>query len=205
MIILAIFTSSCGHFSIFIKNDHTVVPSGKIIVKPIEVSQIKGIEMRTLGNVKIHQGDRESLTITGPDNLVPLVKADNINGVLVLDMERHVNLFDLAGSHNLIFDIQVKELDSIKVSGLGDVNITGQAERLAVGIPGSGEVMAGDFELKEALVNISGLGSATVWATDKLTGKISGSGCVSYYCDPVMETSSTGLGIFKSLGNWQSS
>lgn len=245
ILILTLVISGCGNLSIFIKDDQIVTPSDRIITESHEISRVHGVELRTSGKINIHQGDCESLIISGPDNIVPLVKVENHNGILVLGMERGINLLNLAGNQDLTFDIQLKELSSIQVSGLGHVEIpllttdtldilisgssqiklnqlqadqvkidvsglgniiiNGQSELVTVSISGSGNVMAGDLECKSAQVTLSGLGTATVWATEKLTGNISGSGFVSYFCEPAMTISTNGLGAFKPLGNKQSS
>ncbi|MDW7657254.1 MAG: DUF2807 domain-containing protein [Bacillota bacterium] len=163
---LTLIISGCGNFSGFTK-EKIVTPSDKIITESHEVSLIHGVELRTSGNINIHQGDYESLNITGPDNIVPLVKVENHNGILVLGMERGINLLNLAGNQDLTFDIQLKELNSILVSGQGNVEIP-------------------------------------LLTTETLDILISGSGCVSYFCEPQMNINSSGLGTFKSLGSKQS-
>jgi hypothetical protein len=62
-------------------------------------------------------------------------------------------------------------------------------------------VEAPDLQIQTANVSVSGLGGATLWVTDELSGEISGAGSVSYYGDPQTNTQSSGIGGFKSLGS----
>ena len=93
--------------------------------------------------------------------------------------------------------------DNLKVvfSGLGGLDISGSATQATADLSGAGSLNAPDLQIKTANITISGLGSATLWVTDQLTGEISGAGSVSYYGSPQTNTSATGLGQFKSLGS----
>jgi hypothetical protein len=51
----------------------SITPSNVIISENRDVSGFDAIEFSTFGKVNIMQGDTESLNISGPDNLVPLV------------------------------------------------------------------------------------------------------------------------------------
>ena len=73
--------------------------------------------------------------------------------------------------------------------------------RPRIDISGAGSVNAPDLKIQTANITISGLGGATLWVTDQLTGDISGAGSVSYYGTPQTNTNSSGLGKFKSLGS----
>jgi hypothetical protein len=101
--------------------------------------------------------------------------------------------------------VQMNQLttDNLKVvfSGLGGVDISGSATQVTADLSGAGSLNAPDLQIKTANVTISGLGSATLWVTDQLTGDISGAGSVSYYGSPQTNTSATGLGQFKALGS----
>jgi hypothetical protein len=68
-------------------------------------------------------------------------------------------------------------------------------------LSGAGALEAGNLKCTSADITISGLGGATVWVTDTLTGKISGAGSVSYYGNPQTSFSTSGAGSFKSLGD----
>jgi len=102
-------------------------------------------------------------------------------------------------------NVQLKQLTAdalnITVSGLGSVDIAGEVDKATIDIPGAGTMNTPDLKIKTANVTIPGLGNATLWVTDQLTGNISGAGTISYYGNPQIDVTKTGLGTYKSLGS----
>ena len=49
-------------------------------------------------------------------------------------------------------------------------------------------------------MTIGGSGKATVWATESLDARVTGSGTVNYYGDPKVNVSGSGSGRVKRLG-----
>jgi Putative auto-transporter adhesin, head GIN domain len=239
VLLIAALLTSCGLLkSAGVK---VITPSSTIISENRDVSGFSAIEFTTFGKVNIIQGDKESLNVSGPDNLVPEISTTVSNGKLTIKNIENITVTTLSSDKMLTFTIVVKDLTSLAVSGAGDVqieafstpsmdinmsgagkvqqnqvttdklnvnisgaggiDISGQSTQATIDISGAGSVNAADLQVKTANVTISGLGSATVWATDQLTGNISGAGSVSYYGNPQTNTNSSGLGSFKSLGN----
>jgi Putative auto-transporter adhesin, head GIN domain len=218
-----------------------ITPSSVNVSENRDVSSFNAIEFSTLGKVNIIQGDQESLNISGPDNLVPEISTTVNNGTLTIKNKENITIKPLSTENPLTFTIVVKDLTSLAVSGLGDVqietlstpsmtidmsgagrvvqnqittdkldislsglggmDISGQTPQATIEISGAGGVNAPDLQIGTANVTVSGLGGATLWVTDQLTGEISGAGSISYYGNPQTNTSSSGIGNFKSLGN----
>jgi hypothetical protein len=109
--------------------------------------------------------------------------------------------FDMSGAGKVTQNQITTDNLVVDLSGLGNIDISGQATQGTIDISGAGNVNAADLQMKTAVVTLSGLGSATLWATDQLTGEISGAGSVSYYGSPQTNFNTSGLGTFKSLGS----
>lgn len=239
VLILAMSVISCNFLTNMDIN--MITPSDVNISENRDVSGFNAIEFSTFGKINILQGDVESLNISGPDNIVPEIRTTVRNGTLVIETRDNLTVRPTSLENPLTFTLVVKELTSLDVSGLGEVQIeplstprilynmsgagsivqnqitteeinidlsglgeieiSGQAIQGSIEISGAGSVDAADLQLNTATVNMSGLGGATLWVTDQLTGDISGAGSVSYYGDPQTSTTSSGLGNFKSLGN----
>jgi len=239
LIIFAISLSSCSVLSN--TGVRVITPSKTIISENRDVSSYNAINFATFGKVNIIQGDKESLNISGPDNLVPEITTTVSNGTLTIKTKENITVTSLLAENMLTFTIVVKDLSSLVISGAGDVQvdmlsapsldltmsgagkvrvnqlttdtlkvnisgaggleISGSATQATIDIPGAGGISAQDLKVQTANITISGLGSATLWVTDQLTGSISGAGSVSYYGSPQANTNSTGLGQFKPLGN----
>lgn len=218
-----------------------ITPSNNVISENRDVSGYNAIEFSTLGKVNIITGDKESLNISGPDNLVAEISSSVSNGTLVIKNKENFTVSSLSSKDVLTFTIVVKELSALTISGAGDVQVetlstpsmdltmsgagnvvmnqlttnslklnlsgagglelSGSASQATFDISGAGSVNAPDLKIQSANITISGLGSATLWVTDTLTGTISGAGSVSYYGSPTATTNSTGLGKFNSLGS----
>jgi hypothetical protein len=242
LVLIVALTVACSRLTDLVPGGNAITPSDTIITEERDVSGFTGIDMSTFGKVVLTQGEDESLTIKGSDNVVPLVKTTVRGGVLTIEMDENINPLGVNNAEEVLsFKITVKDLSSlalsglaevemaslststltldmsgaghvllselaaqdvdITVSGLGGIEVAGEATHATIDIPGAGEVDAGDLECQTADVTISGLGTATVWVTDELTGTISGAGNVRYYGDPATNTESTGVGQFESLGS----
>ncbi len=239
LLLLSMVVTSCSALTnVGIK---VITPSNTIISENRDVSGFKAFEFSTFGKVNIIAGDKESLNISGPDNLVPEIITTVSNGTLTIKTKNNITVPSLNSENMLTFTIVVKELTSLAISGAGDVQvetlstpsmvlamsgagrvqmsqlttdslelnlsgaggleIKGAASEATINISGAGGVNAPDLKIQTANITISGLGSVTLWVTDLLTGEISGAGSVSYYGSPQANTTSSGLGQFKSLGD----
>jgi hypothetical protein len=112
------------------------------------------------------------------------------------------------------YELTVKDLHALKVSGSGDiqargigtdklavsvggsggVRISGSADSQEVDVSGSGSYRAEDLRSKEAKIDVGGSGSAIVNVSDALDAKVSGSGSVQYTGDPTVEQDVSGSG-----------
>jgi hypothetical protein len=81
------------------------------------------------------------------------------------------------------------------------MSASGTADKLDLNISGFGGFKGGDLHSQDALVNISGAGSATVWVDDDLTAQISGAGSVDYYGSPSVSRQVSGVGGVKHIGD----
>ncbi|WP_340112773.1 head GIN domain-containing protein [Maribellus mangrovi] len=92
-------------------------------------------------------------------------------------------------------DLQMKA-DDVDVAGEGGVlvDLEGVANSLEVRLSGAGHVDADELKCEDAHIEIEGVGTASVYATDKLFAKIDGVGKVSYTGHPKVTEDINGLG-----------
>ena len=95
------------------------------------------------------------------------------------------------------------QADSVvaNLSGVGNLELGGKAKRQAISLSGAGSYSGGDLETGSADVSLSGLGGATVWATESLDANISGAGNVAYYGNPDVTSKISGLGDVTPKGS----
>ena len=106
-----------------------------------------------------------------------------------------VNRFDIQGSSKLTVEGYKQDSLRLDLSGNSEVTVTGEATRLDLDISGSAETDLSKLKLKDASVDISGSGDATLAPTDSAKLDISGSGDVTLLTHPPrLETSISGSG-----------
>ena len=89
---------------------------------------------------------------------------------------------------------------TVNLSSAGAVVIAGTVKTQDVNLSGLGSYEGGDLRSDDAEVNLSGAGSAVVWAENSLDVNVSGVGSVSYFGDPDLTQNISGLGSVNSKG-----
>lgn len=107
----------------------------------------------------------------------------------------------LGGAGNVqIQDLEAGTLD-VTISGAGGLVIEdGQVDDQEVVISGAGDYNARGMNSRECTVRLSGMGSATVQASEHLDVTISGAGSVQYLGDAEVEQQVTGVGRVRQIG-----
>lgn len=150
-------------------------------------------------DVEINNGASASVTLSGDDNLLKLIKTDvegntlhvytkkNISPKrklkLVINVE-NIEKVDISGA----CDVKVHNIDADKfdmnVSGASKLFAAGKAKDVSLDISGAGKVSANELISKRASVEISGAAKADIYASEDLRAEISGVGSLDYYGNP---------------------
>jgi hypothetical protein len=186
--------------------------SGTVVTVDIPVSEFSKLHHSTVGTVNLKVGAEESVSITTDDNLQSHLEAVVEDGELILRNKGEENLKPTKG---IVFDITVKSLKSVRLSGVGSitaegiaepeltvnstgvgsVKVKGSAETLTVNVDGVGSFDSGELEAKTVVVTSTGVGSTKVKATESLSVTATGVGAVTYTGQPkVLNISDTGVG-----------
>ncbi|MEO8935779.1 MAG: head GIN domain-containing protein [Burkholderiaceae bacterium] len=107
----------------------------------------------------------------------------------------------VAGSSDIRFDALAARKLLVRISGSGDVTLSGGVLEQNVRIAGSGDYDGAALQSASATISIGGSGDATLWARDSLSVKIAGSGDVKYYGRPALAKSIAGSGSVTGLGD----
>ena len=179
ILLVAVLLSSCSLIG-FGRNIKTITPSDTIITETRTVSGFDEINMSTIGQVTITQGDSESLVIKGADNVVPLVKTSVSNGVLTIRMDNNILVKSMGKEDVLTFTIIVKDLSGVTVSGLGAVEMGALSTKaLKLVMSGAGAITFDKVNAENVNLNVSGLGRiAIAGTTAQVDVEISGAGDV---------------------------
>jgi hypothetical protein len=106
----------------------------------------------------------------------------------------------VSGSSDVKFETLAARKLLVRISGSGDVQLSGGVLEQNVRIAGSGDYRSGKLQSSTATISIGGSGDATLWARDNLAVKIAGSGDVKYYGKPAVTKSIAGSGSVAALG-----
>lgn len=107
----------------------------------------------------------------------------------------------IAGSSDIRFDTLAARKLLVRISGAGDVTLSGGVFEQNVRIAGSGDYHGAGLQSATATISIGGSGDAVLWARDNLSVKIAGSGDVRYYGRPTVTKSIAGSGSVTGLGD----
>jgi hypothetical protein len=155
----------------------TVAGSGRVEREDRTVRDFKTVTLAGSGELVIHQGSSEELTIEADDNLIPLVHTDVSGGELTIRWEDGVNPVP---SKPVRFLLTVKDLTNVNLTGSGSLSaddFTGDS--LTISIAGSADAHLNAVALKELTTTISGSGNViAAGSADTFTIKVAGSGDV---------------------------
>lgn len=179
-----------------------------------ETRQISGVSRVVLGgdaDLEIEQTGKESLVITADDNILPVLRSESEDGVLVLGVKDYTNIrptkrvhykltlsgltaLSLAG--DVTADVKKVATDRLTVSITGDgtIRIDGTADQQQVSILGDGKYDAANFLTKTASVSITGDGKLDIAVSENLDVKVLGDGSITYTGDPMITKSILGDG-----------
>ena len=149
--------------------------SGKLATEARVASGFTGIALALSGRVDVTQGDKESVSVTADDNLLPEIETVVEGGVLKIRWRDRVNI---THSSSIRIAVTAKSIESLAVGGSGDiVSAALRARDLKVSIGGSGNVRLYSLTAAALTVSIGGSGDFTgEGAADSLTANVAGSG-----------------------------
>lgn len=120
-----------------------------------------------------------------------VIRADGLTGESLKVKHAGIGALTLKG-------LEYRALDVI-LGGLGEIRVEGQVESQFLELSGGGSYHAENLQSQEADINLTGAGSARIWAETILKARVSGAGNINYKGDPQVEQTITGLGGVKPL------
>jgi len=122
----------------------------------------------------------------------------DIEGGVYLSSPEYLNLknlnIDVAGSAFINMKINAEEIRA-KASGGVNMEFDGKTDRFYAVTEGAGNIDADHLESKEVECRVSGVGNASVFATEKLKATVEGVGKIGYRGDPEINKQVSGIGM----------
>ncbi len=184
--------------------------SGHMETRQLSLEQFIALDVGGAFDVEVSFGKNQKIEATIDDNLWDIFEAKVKGQWLYLDWGRNcrpspdcvikivVREFEEAHIHGAC-DLGVSGFEGhefiYRLSGAGDLEMSGKVDNLEIKISGAGDADTTDLIAKNVKVSISGAGSAKVYAEDSIRGRVSGVGKLTFYGDPDdQDTSVSGLG-----------
>lgn len=164
----------------------TEVLSGTLIIKNVETDWKTTVNPSKQAKIDITVRDLTEIVLSAPvgDLKVNDLQADTLQLVVS------------GGAQVRLNGIHVDLLDSV-LSGAGDIQASGTADEVKLILSGLGDFNAAELESKKAVIELSGMGGATVRVEEELAATITGAGSIKYFGHPHVEQSVNGAGSVK--------
>jgi len=133
--------------------------SGSVVTEDRPVSDFNRVSLTGVGEVIIAQGEEESLTVRADDNIMRYIKTEVKNGTLILGFTDEVKNKRIRPSKRIKFNLSVKDVTGLDISGAGDVNVASlDTDRLEIVVGGAGDVSLSSLTAEELVVHLNGAG-----------------------------------------------
>ncbi len=205
VILLTVSALLCG-----CKFGRGIAGSGNRKAEKRELKSFNAIDTSGAYEINITCQKPASFEIEADDNILPLIKTEVRDGVLVVSNDQQYH-----SSKSPILRISLPELSSVSSHGAGDVNIadangsdlvlkstgaanidaTGKAKSLTISSTGAGNIDTSKLTAEKAKVDATGAANVDVYASEQLDVSVSGVGSVTYSGNPkVVNKSVSGIG-----------
>ena len=193
---IAVVLAGCNDISItFGDMADSVKGSGVSASETRSVANFTSIEASGVGKLNVRVGDGESLRITADNNLLPLIKSEVRDGVLILSSKS-----GFKSKNEITYEVSAKTIKrlensgtvsidakgftggelAVETSGVGNITLAGRVDSLNAGLSGVGSLEAEELVADRVKTSLSGVGSASVRAEKSINGNVSGIGSLTW-------------------------
>lgn len=190
------------------------VTGSKNIVEEIrEVSEFSKLNIDGVCDVEIVYGEQGEIEVNANDNIIDQVITEVENGTLSIDLKdgnftnvqievkiytTNLDFISKDGVGSLDMD-DMDGLDELEINhdGVGNIKMSGSANKFIYIHDGVGQLNAFSFEAVEVEIKQDGVGSSEVYAAERLEGSLNGVGNIKYKGDPVVDVDENGVGSVK--------
>ena len=168
-----VLVSQGDHPSVKIEGDENLLPYMEVnqIGNKIEVREKPGFNLATTTDIKVYVTAPvfNDIDASGACDIIGQTKITNPE-----DLAMHVS-----GAGDIRMEVEAPHLKA-DVSGSGSIYLKGQTKDVYLELTGAGHAHCFDLLSESTKVEISGAGSAEVYASVKLEADVSGAGNVKY-------------------------
>ncbi|TAJ53795.1 MAG: DUF2807 domain-containing protein [Chitinophagaceae bacterium] len=178
--------------------------SGSTITETRNIAAITSVQLEGSAEVEIMQGNVQSVTVSGYENLVPIFVTQVNNGNLLLRFE---DPYYNVRRNNIKVTIVVPDIQAVRSNGSGQISISNFLNKtifnasingsgninmnnssfikMILDVNGSGNIKAYGCTAADTEAEIHGSGNIEITCTNKISAHIYGSGNIDYWGNPV--------------------
>ena len=168
-----VLVSQGDHAGVKIETDENLLPFIEVIQEgdKVEIREKQGFNLKPTHDIRIYVTAPvfRSIDASGACDIIGETKITNPES-----LEMHVS-----GAGDIKMDIDAPQL-SAEVTGSGSVYLKGQTKEVSLDLTGAAHAHCYELLAENAKIEISGAGSAEVYASVKLDAEVSGAGSVKY-------------------------
>ena len=142
-----------------------VVASGKIVSKEIKgIAGFKEIQTNSSVDVVYHSAADTRIVVSASDNVIPYIEVVKKGSRLEVGLKKNINVRVKNSRADLKVNVYGPEVSAFTVKGSGDIRIATdlKADRLALGVSGSGDIDAYNLSAGEVALGVTGSGNIEV-------------------------------------------
>jgi hypothetical protein len=193
LLLLAVALTGCGG------TGQGTEGSGTVTTEHRDVAFFTRIDLAGTAKLIARVGPPTSLSVRGDDNLLKQITTKVTGGELLVSQSGDFTTHD-----GITVEVASPYLEGVAVSGIGDLVATGvradhfyanlsgtgsletsgRATQVDAELSGVGSERLGQLRSEETRVEVSGTGSASVYATEFLEAQVTGTGSIAYGGDP---------------------
>jgi hypothetical protein len=168
-----VMVSQDDHFSVKVEGDENLLPYIEVIQQgdKVIVRERPDYHLISSSDLRIYVSAPvfNNIDASGAGDIIGQNKITNPEA-----LEVH-----LSGAGDIRLEVDAPRIQAT-LSGVGSIYLKGQAKDVAIDLPGAGHAHCYDLLAENTKVEISGAGSAEVYASVKLDATVSGVGTVTY-------------------------
>lgn len=184
-------------------DSNQIEPSDNVVTQTYKLQPFEKVEMICVGHVEIIQDESKSGTVelTAPDNYIELYKFESKDKELRIGFRKsNINittkkvkirvytsdLIELRNSGAASISMDSLDTDRLEIvnSGVGSINISGITDDVEIINSGVGSINAEKLKALNVKASVSGVGSITCYASERIEGRVSGVGSLKYAGNP---------------------
>ena len=137
----------------------------------ITIKTKEGVNLIPSGDLKVYvtSPTYKSIEVSGASDIIGQTKVTSTEDLSL----------EASGAGDIKMEVDAPKITA-GISGTGSVDLKGQARDLDINLTGAGHAHCYELLTENTTVDISGAGSAQIYASVKLTADVSGAGSISY-------------------------